>query len=61
MGPNSPSERAQAMVPVVKMPGRACGNTTCQNACQREQPSVSATCSVRGEICSKVSRIVRVA
>ena len=58
MGPNSPSERAQARVAAVSTPRLASGNTTSQNAWLREHPSVRATCSCRGLICSKVARMV---
>ena len=60
-GPNSPSARAQASVPAVRIPRLASGNTIKPNACARLHPSVSATCSRRGSIWSKVARIVRTA
>ena len=47
IGPNSPSDFAQASVPAVRRPRRASGNVTYQNACPRPQPSVIATCSFR--------------
>ena len=59
IGPNSPSDRAHASVAAVNMPRRASGNATNQNAFAHEHPSVIATCSPRGEICSNVPRIVR--
>ena len=61
IGPNSPSARAQAIVPAETIPRHASGSATVQNAWLRVQPSVSATCSARGEIWSNVTRIVRTA
>ena len=61
IGPNSPSDRAQASVAAVSMPRRASGKTTIQNAWLRLHPRVRATCSERGLIWSNVTRIVRTA
>jgi hypothetical protein len=43
------------------MPRRASGSTTRPNACARLHPNVRATCSCRGGIWSKVTRMVRTA
>ena len=60
-GPNSPIDRAQASVKAARTPRRASGSVIRRKAIARVQPRLRAICSVRGDNCSKVSRMVRVA
>ena len=58
IGPNSPSDLAQARVSAVISPLRASGRVTSQKAWKRLQPSVRATSSCLTEIWPKVARMV---
>src|SRR6478672_406830 len=42
---NSPQTESMTIALSAAMPERICGNTTCQNACQRVQPSMRAASS----------------